>query len=32
MGTQLDELMRNYSSGEDNDEYDTPNIVRFRRT
>ena len=30
-GRNWDELLRNYSSGEDSDEHDTPNIVSFQK-
>jgi hypothetical protein len=30
-GRNWDELMRNYSSGDDSDEHDTPNIVSFQK-
>lgn len=30
-GKNWDELLKNYSSGEDSDEFDTPNIVSFQK-
>lgn len=30
-GRNWDQLLRNYSSGDDSDEYDTPNIVSFQK-